>query len=719
MDELDNMEREASEMYKNSIYKCFKSVIIHMVSICLLTKMILLGLMTVDLDYLLREMVVPLMTSSLLLVMMGCEAHFCSKSKLLYIMSEAVTLGCFLYGQYIIPQQRDIFIIQYVMVTFVLQMNDASKYMTLLIIIKVIFIWYLITILFYGKEIPNTLVPYATIIFVTVVVLRVHTHKKKLLYEFVYANIKVEKMKKQLFEVIQALPESVLILSKSHTIIFQNKASQELFKLCSPSEIEQKIKELKYKQDSKSYQGESEFLIDDIYDYLVSESKTSVTFGITEFENKLLECRGSKCEWDGESLVVLSTRDITAVLEFERAKADANYKTTLLRTVSHEIRNQTNAIISISDEILTKVAELSSDIAENIRIINISSKLLHNLINDLLDFSKMMAECLTINKSEFELKRLLQESFSLFGLQCKTKNLEYVLYIDPLLPQFVNTDPNRLSQIIINLLSNALKFTISGGIYLRATITTTAKLHIEVIDTGSGIPQDKLRDLFSAFNRTHDITLNPEGCGLGLYISNKFSKALGGESIQVTSTFNEGSKFEFDVNIGLHKRLEFYEESEIEEAIISNERSLICIPRSLISRNSFCVSKPSVLVVDDNEFNRKVLSYFLKERNLIHEQASSGLEAVTIIKKLNSSEINIRLVIMDCNMPHMSGIDASLMISKLFENKEIIHLPIIIAHTGDDSEENRKQCYEAGMKDIIIKPISRHAFYNVLRRHIN
>ena len=718
MEDLKTKEQKASEMYKNSIYNCFRSTIVYMTNTIFLIKMVLLAVINLEASTFLREITVPLITSTLLLILMICELSSCARSKLLFILSEAVTLGCFIYGQYLTPQERDIYIIQYVMVTFVLQMNDASKYTTFLLMLKVMFVWYFFPIIFCGKAIPTTTGPYATVIFVTVIVLKVHTHKKKLLYEFVYANIKVEKIKKQLLEVIQALPESVILLSFTNSIMFHNKASQEQFRHNSTQEIERKLANFKYKPGSRHYPGEESSLIEDAYHYLISDRNSSVTFGIIEYEGQIQEWRGSKCEWDGEMLVVLSTRDITGLIEFERAKDDANYKTTLLRTVSHEIRNPTNAIISISDEILNNLTTFNSEFAENVRIINISSKLLHNLINDLLDFSKMMAECLTINKIHFDLKRFLQDTSALFTLQCKSKNLDLRLFIDPLLPQYVESDPNRLRQIIINLISNALKFTIQGSIQLRASITLTSRLLIEVIDTGSGIPHEKLRDLFNAFNRTHDISLNPEGCGLGLYISNTFAKALGGSSIQVTSVLNEGSKFEFEVDIGMRRKLQLCEELA-EDDTGNGEREIVDTPRNIGFHSSFNIEKPSVLVLDDDEFNRKVLGYFLKEKSIIYEQACSGSEALEVLKKYNSTEGNIKLVIMDCNMPNMTGMETSVFMQRLYERNEIINPPVVVAHTGDDTEDNRKVCREAGMKEMIIKPISKRAFNNILGKYIH
>jgi CheY-like chemotaxis protein len=197
-----------------------------------------------------------------------------------------------------------------------------------------------------------------------------------------------------------------------------------------------------------------------------------------------------------------------------------------------------------------------------------------------------------------------------------------------------------------------------------------------------------------------------------------FAKALGGNSIQVTSVLNEGSKFEFEVDIGMRRKFQVCEEAA-EDYTGSSEREIVNTPRNIGFHSSFTIEKPSVLVVDDDEFNRKVLGYFLKEKSVIYEQACSGSEALEVLQKYNSAEGNIKLVIMDCNMPNMTGMETSVCIQRLYEQKKIINLPVVVAHTGDDTQDNRKVCTEAGMKEMIIKPISKRAFNNILGKYIH
>ena len=168
----------------------------------------------------------------------------------------------------------------------------------------------------------------------------------------------------------------------------------------------------------------------------------------------------------------------------------------------------------------------------------------------------------------------------------------------------------------------------------------------------------------------------------------------------------------------MRRKLQVYEEV-IEDDTGSSEREIVNTPRYIGFHSSFTIEKPSVLVVDDDEFNRKVLGYFLKEKSIIYEQACSGSQALEVLKKYNSSEGNINLVIMDCNMPNMSGMETSMCIQRLYQQNKIINLPVVVAHTGDDTEDNRKVCREAGMKEMIIKPISKRAFNNILGKYIH
>jgi signal transduction histidine kinase/CheY-like chemotaxis protein len=646
------------------------------------------------------------------------ESYNISKKTLLILLSEVLSFFSYIYGFYQDTSNKEIYILYTTLSSCGLQLLNSSNLENSLIIFKIILVWYIGPILLGYQEIPRNPTPYMTVLFILPVFSSFFTYRKQLENNYLLAINTIKKMKSQLANIIQAMPDCVLILSQTQEVLLFNVACQELFKSADALAINQALKLVECRIQTEDTDEIKTSLYDDILGYLESDNNERVTFGINEINGKSYEWRGTKSMWDDTKIIILTTRDITSIILYERARAEAENKTMLLRTVSHEIRTPTNMIVNLSDSILEQYP--CHELIDKIKAINISSKLLLNLINDLLDFSRMIANSFTITKSQFPLRPFLKEIHDLFSIQARSRCLDLRYFIDPLLPPTIITDPNRLRQIILNLLSNSMKFTLQGKIRLIALLTDDSRMVVIVSDSGIGISPSNMNKLFQAFNTVQDLKLNPQGCGLGLYISNQLAKMLGTGPIKVASKLYEGSKFWFDTDIG--STISLIDEVGIEEPNemdIRDEREYESALRHFIKHESFAPIRASVVIADDNEFNLLVLRNFLANSEYVYEEAKSGLEVVEKVRKANADEYNIKVVILDFDMPIMTGPEASIQISKLYEEKKIAYIPNIIGYSADESQESIELGQRSGMKECIFKSCSKLALLNIIRKYIS
>jgi signal transduction histidine kinase/CheY-like chemotaxis protein len=665
----------------------------------------------------LYDLLVPTITISVLIILLSSESYGVSRKKLLFIFSELMNIGSYFYGIYINDSNRDLYLIICTVSTCGFQLVGSSNFENIIIIFKLVFVWYLGPILLGHREVPNEKTPYISLIYLLLVLSAIFTYRKKLEDQYVQALNKIEKIRKQLSNLIKAIPESILICSIHQEVMLYNDACQLLFQVDTPHAIKEKLLSMKYSTYNQDYEDQESMLYEAILKYLYSEQESEITFGINEVNNRSYEWRGTKSEWDDIKVVILTARDITNLISYERAKAEAESKTILLRTISHEIRTPTNTIVNLTDLMLESHPD-DRDI-DKIKIINISSKLLLSLINDMLDFSKIMADCFTINKSSINLRNLIKETYSLFTIQAVQKQVDFRFTIDPLLPDIIETDPNRLRQVIVNLLSNSLKFTIHGKIRLEALLTESSTMLIRVLDTGIGIPPHKISHLFEAFNTTQDSTLNPQGCGLGLYIANKFVNLLGGGPIKVSSKMHEGSVFWFEVDIGILNRIVIdSSEEELQEECIENEKTCEIVPRNNLTHDSFTPIRAELLIVDDNEFNILIMRNFLTSAGYQFEEARSGAEAIDKVVRANAKGYSIKVIVMDFQMPDMSGPEASSEIYRLHQENMLESFPHIIGYSSEETEDMLKVFEESGMKECLSKSSSKNAFLSLIKKYL-
>ncbi len=362
-------------------------------------------------------------------------------------------------------------------------------------------------------------------------------------------------------------------------------------------------------------------------------------------------------------------------------------KSEFLANMSHEIRTPLGAVIGLTD-LLTQTNCTKQQLGYLKKLDNSAQSLL-GIINDILDFSKIEAGKMTFEITPFHLGEVISQVTEMFSERVMARNLYFINKREQI-PELLLGDPVRLRQILVNLLGNALKFTEKGGITLKVSGDTRMGqkvfLVFSVVDTGIGIPADKLDDLFSSFSQADTSTTRQfGGTGLGLSISQQLVELMGG-NIWVESTVGEGTTFHFSLP---------FEEMDEETANAFMEE-LFNQENGIATQPGKPLAEVVVLLVDDNEINREVISEILRQRGAIVSLAENGSQAIeTIAKK------DFHIVLMDMQMPVMDGPTATKEIRTDLSSEE---LPIL-ALTANAQAEDKRLCLASGMDDYMAKPV--------------
>ena len=379
------------------------------------------------------------------------------------------------------------------------------------------------------------------------------------------------------------------------------------------------------------------------------------------------------------------------------ADAANRAKSEFLANMSHELRTPLNAILGFT-QVMSRENSLTRENQQNLTIINRAGEHLLNLINDILEMSKIEAGRTTLNPSSFDLICLLDNLQEMFGLRAASKGLQLIFEYAPNIPQYVQTDESKLRQVLLNLLGNAIKFTDTGSVVLRVKLLNNQEfpsptLLFEVEDTGVGIASNEIDQLFVAFGQTESGRKSQQGTGLGLAISRKYVQLMGGD-ISVSSNAGKGSIFAFDIEISLAEKSE--------------------IPQNQIKRRVIALApqqpKYRILIVDDVKESRLVLVKLLTEIGFTVAEAANGNEAIAIWSSWQPN-----LILMDMRMPIMDGYEAT----KIIRDRENIDShTIIIALTANAFEEQRAAMMDAGCNDFINKPFREEILLEKLNQYL-
>ncbi len=376
----------------------------------------------------------------------------------------------------------------------------------------------------------------------------------------------------------------------------------------------------------------------------------------------------------------------------ESAEQANKLKSQFLANVSHEIRTPLNGIIGFTEIILA--ADNINQIYGQARSIIRESESLLSLINQLLDHAKIEAGKLELEYRPMDINKLIEDVISIANVSARDKGLDFRVFVDENVPPYIMADFLRLRQILMNLLSNALKFTDDGYIALNVGVVDTykdkAKLIFTVEDTGIGIPKEKQKTIFQSFIQADGSTTRKYGgTGLGTNISKQLVELMGG-NIGVESQPGKGSEFWFSVTFSLSDPpLE-----EAEDMQITDEISLALAEER--KQNS-----TDILVVEDYKPNQEVAGMHLRAAGHNVFFADNGREAVE-----KCSERTFDLILMDIQMPELDGFEAARLIRQDSLCKDVI----ILALTANADDETKMQCTSAGMNDIVTKPIRRRTF---------
>jgi signal transduction histidine kinase/CheY-like chemotaxis protein/Flp pilus assembly protein TadD len=379
---------------------------------------------------------------------------------------------------------------------------------------------------------------------------------------------------------------------------------------------------------------------------------------------------------------ILQVKNIEILQAKEAAEEAAKVKSQFISTISHEIRTPLNAIIGATN--LLNQNFPNQDQIENLNILKISSDNLLSLVNNILDFSKMEAGKMQFENIEFNLKNIVLDIRDLFSIKAAEKGVELLVNYDEKIPAVLKGDPLRINQLLINLVSNALKFTEKGyvkvDLSMQLSTVNHALIHVKVSDTGIGISSQKQTQIFESFTQADGtITRKFGGSGLGLSICKRILENLNSK-LQLSSEPGVGSTFYFSINFEVSRNAAIGKSS-----------------RTASFENS--IKGKRILIAEDNMMNILVIRQFLHKWGVVTDVVMNGKEAYAKV-----SAETFDAVLMDIHMPEMDGIEATRLIRKLSDERKR-RIPII-AITAENEMQFRQKVYEVGMNDYIFKPFN-------------
>ena len=392
--------------------------------------------------------------------------------------------------------------------------------------------------------------------------------------------------------------------------------------------------------------------------------------------------------WKNKNLEenVFILEDKILVLELEKEKAEKAFKSRneFLSTVSHELRTPLNAIIGITHLLIEDNPKKSQE--NYLTSLQFSGEYLLDFINQILEYNKLESGHFQVENSNFSIFELAKKIEKSLIAQAKSKNDSLQFEIDSEIPNNLISDHVKLSQILLNLITNAIKFTDNGEVKVSIKLLSINKhvvfIYFEVSDTGIGIPEDKLEAVFESFSQgSVEINRKYGGTGLGLNIVKKLVEILGGK-IKLESKIGQGTTFSFVLNFTIGDEIPFFQGKKYDPSKLANKQ---------------------ILLVEDNKINQMVIRKMLENKKMICSVAETGEEGVELAKNKNYD-----LILMDIHLPGISGTTATENI-RIFDKETPI-----VALTAISLDENREMLLSFGMNEVITKPFNPEDFYRVI-----
>lgn len=394
-----------------------------------------------------------------------------------------------------------------------------------------------------------------------------------------------------------------------------------------------------------------------------------------------------------QDITDLKRAELSAIEERKTAEDATRVKSQFLANMSHEIRTPMNGIIGMTNLLLNSIKD--PEARERLSIIQNCGESLLNLVNEILDYSKLEVDKVELEKLPFSPKEAVKEIVELFAPRASDKGLFLTYQDSESVPRWILGDANRFKQILSNLVANAIKFTESGGIKIssafRPSENNYGRLEFAIEDTGIGLSEESISKLFHPFSQA-DISTTRRfgGTGLGLAICKGLCEKMDG-SIRIKSKLGLGSAFIFDIKV---------EECSPQEQLPKNTAQILMDPE-MEKKHPL-----RILVAEDNQVNQLVVRGILEKLGYRPDIVSSGREAVERVKAQAYD-----IVIMDCHMPEMDGFVAT---QKIIDHFKMKSRPRIIALTASTMKEDVERCFDSGMDDFLAKPISIAALIRVL-----
>lgn len=427
-----------------------------------------------------------------------------------------------------------------------------------------------------------------------------------------------------------------------------------------------------------------------------------------------LDIKITNIDWRQEDAILIIINDTSPIFNCKKMQEVTEYKDQVLATFSHDLRSPLSGIVG-NLELARSFKNIDDEIKDIIQKALNSAKILYFLVNDIIDFSSLLKKNLRIVSENVKISEVVHEIVGLIDFQIKQKGIQFIFDVSKkVLNSFIEVDPQKIKQILLNLLTNAIKYTSKGFIKLSISLDVLENtVCFKVEDSGIGISQEVQETLFSFLERDNKKSnAQRAGLGFGLVISQALAKKICPfrKGLSVLSSLGIGSNFQFKVKLLEESQSELEIPLENVEITFGKKRKIRHFRSLLKKEDEITILKHTlensrVLLVDDDMINIMVHSQYLKKFRLNFDTAFNGKEVIEKIYENASKNSFYSVILMDCNMPIMDGFQATEAIIEMIEKKEIPHVNIV-AVTANASSSHKERCEKSGMSFFLEKPVS-------------